>query len=51
MSAHGSSNTGSKRNTGTASAVPTPANTGIGEDKSRAFDEQGVVGKQFTGED
>lgn len=49
MSAHGSSNTGSKSSTGTASSVPTPANAGIGEDKPKAFDERGVVGKQFTG--
>ncbi|EMR66180.1 hypothetical protein MGN70_003283 [Eutypa lata] len=48
MSAHGSSNTGSKSSTGTASSVPTPANAGIGEDKPKAFDERGVVGKQFT---
>ncbi|GAW26732.1 hypothetical protein SAMD00023353_4600310 [Rosellinia necatrix] len=48
MSSHGSSNTGSKTATGTASAVTTPANAGIGEDKPRAFDAQGTIGKQFT---
>lgn len=50
MSAHGSSNTGSKTSTGTASAITTPANAGIGEDKPKVFDAQGAVGKQFTGE-
>ncbi len=51
MSSHGSSNTGSKKNTGTASSVKTPANAGVGEDKPRAFDKRGLVGKQFTGMD
>ncbi|KAI0404987.1 hypothetical protein F4802DRAFT_208597 [Xylaria palmicola] len=48
MSSHGSSNTGSKVSTGTASATTTPANAGLGEDKPKAFDAQGSVGKQFT---
>ncbi|KAI0187330.1 hypothetical protein EV127DRAFT_149682 [Xylaria flabelliformis] len=48
MSSHGSSNTGSKTQTGTASAITTPANAGIGEDKPKAFDAQGTIGKQFT---
>ncbi|KAI0000589.1 hypothetical protein F4779DRAFT_147431 [Xylariaceae sp. FL0662B] len=48
MSSHGSSNTGSKSNTGTASQVKTPANAGIGEDKPKMFDSQGPIGKQFT---
>jgi hypothetical protein len=49
MSAHGSSNTGSKTATGMASATTTPANAGLGEDKPKAFDAQGAIGKQFTG--
>ncbi|KAF2968570.1 hypothetical protein GQX73_g4966 [Xylaria multiplex] len=48
MSSHGSSNTGSKTSTGTASAIKTPANAGIGEDKPRVFDSHGYIGKQFT---
>ncbi|KAI1503713.1 hypothetical protein F5X99DRAFT_406713 [Biscogniauxia marginata] len=48
MSSHGSSNTGSKSNTGTASALRTPANAGVGEDKPKVFDTQGSIGKQFT---
>ncbi|KAH6647728.1 hypothetical protein BKA67DRAFT_578412 [Truncatella angustata] len=48
MSSHGSSNTGSKSATGMASATTTPANAGIGEDKPKAFDAQGAIGKQFT---
>ncbi|KAI1321557.1 hypothetical protein F5Y16DRAFT_67801 [Xylariaceae sp. FL0255] len=48
MSAHGSSNTGSKTATGMASATKTPANMGIGEDKPRALDADGSIGKQFT---
>ncbi|XDG09730.1 hypothetical protein ABKA04_009345 [Annulohypoxylon sp. FPYF3050] len=50
MSSHGSSNTGSKSATGMASQVKTPATAGIGEDKPRAFDAQGSIGKQFTEE-
>ncbi|KAI2623048.1 hypothetical protein GGS26DRAFT_566969 [Hypomontagnella submonticulosa] len=50
MSAHGSSNTGSKTSTGMASQVKTPANSGIGEDKPKMFDAQGSIGKQFTEE-
>lgn len=49
MSSHGSSNTGSKSSTGMASATQTPATAGIGEDKPKAFDAQGTIGKQFTG--
>jgi hypothetical protein len=49
MSSHGSSNTGSKTSTGMASATRTPATAGIGEDKPKAFDAQGTIGKQFTG--
>ena len=49
MSSHGSSNTGSKTSTGMASATRTPATAGIGEDKPKAFDAQGSIGKQFTG--
>ncbi|KAI1800101.1 hypothetical protein F4811DRAFT_557189 [Daldinia bambusicola] len=48
MSAHGSSNTGSKTSTGMASQVKTPANANIGEDKPKAFDAEGSIGKQFT---
>ncbi|KAI1342487.1 hypothetical protein F5Y15DRAFT_372958 [Xylariaceae sp. FL0016] len=48
MSSHGSSNTGSKTSTGMASSTTTPANAGIGEDKPKAFDAQGAIGKQFT---
>ncbi|KAI0433460.1 hypothetical protein F5Y09DRAFT_338678 [Xylaria sp. FL1042] len=48
MSAHGSSNTGSKTSTGMASAAKTPATAGLGEDKPKAFDAQGTIGKQFT---
>ncbi|KAK8054394.1 hypothetical protein PG996_013695 [Apiospora saccharicola] len=33
---------------GMASATKTPANAGIGEDKPKAFDAQGAIGKQFT---
>ncbi|KAI0387385.1 hypothetical protein F5Y04DRAFT_286556 [Hypomontagnella monticulosa] len=50
MSAHGSSNTGSKTSTGMASQVKTPANADIGEDKPKMFDAQGSIGKQFTEE-
>ncbi|KAI3332634.1 hypothetical protein F4824DRAFT_283382 [Ustulina deusta] len=49
MSAHGSSKTGSKTSTGMASSTTTPANAGLGEDRPRAFDAQGAIGKQFTG--
>ncbi|KAI1425311.1 hypothetical protein F5Y12DRAFT_714356 [Xylaria sp. FL1777] len=48
MSAHGSSNTGSKVSTGTASAVTTPANVGIGGDRPKVFDAEGMIGKHFT---
>ncbi|KAI3332284.1 hypothetical protein HD806DRAFT_530039 [Xylariaceae sp. AK1471] len=48
MSSHGSSKTGSKTATGMASATTTPANAGIGENKPKAFDAQGTIGKQFT---
>ncbi|KAI1880834.1 hypothetical protein JX265_001074 [Neoarthrinium moseri] len=48
MSAHGSSSTGSKSSTGMASATTTPANAAIGQDKPKAFDAQGAIGKQFT---
>ncbi|KAI1100695.1 hypothetical protein F4804DRAFT_35884 [Jackrogersella minutella] len=50
MSAHGSSNTGSKTATGMASQVKTPANAHVGEDKPKVFDAQGSIGKQFTHE-
>ncbi|KAH9886811.1 hypothetical protein F4778DRAFT_786529 [Xylariomycetidae sp. FL2044] len=49
MSTSNSSNTGSKTTGGTASATNTPANAGLGEDKPKAFDAQGAIGKQFTG--
>ncbi|KAK5633152.1 hypothetical protein RRF57_008866 [Xylaria bambusicola] len=49
MSAHGSSNTGSKTSTGMASSTTTPANAGLGGDKPKAFDAEGTIGKQFTG--
>ncbi|ORY61595.1 uncharacterized protein BCR38DRAFT_487344 [Pseudomassariella vexata] len=48
MSSHGSSNTGSKASTGMASATTTPANAGVGDEKPKAFDAQGAIGKQFT---
>ena len=50
MSAHGSSNTGSKRTGGMASDTKTPANAGVGETNPPVFDAQGAIGKQFTGE-
>ncbi|KAK7943584.1 uncharacterized protein PG986_012697 [Apiospora aurea] len=34
---------------GMAGAAKTPATAGIGEDKPKAFDAQGAIGKQFTG--
>lgn len=49
MSAHGSSNTGSKTSTGMASAIQTPANSNLGKDKPKVFDAKGAIGKQFTG--
>ncbi|KAI2609520.1 uncharacterized protein GGS25DRAFT_219378 [Hypoxylon fragiforme] len=48
MSAHGSSNTGSKTSTGMASAIQTPANSNLGKDKPKVFDAKGAIGKQFT---
>lgn len=51
MSSHNSSNTGAKTETGMASATTTPANASIGNDKPRAFDASGSIGKQFTGKD
>ncbi|KAH8666900.1 hypothetical protein BX600DRAFT_549885 [Xylariales sp. PMI_506] len=48
MSAHNSSNTGSKTSTGMAGATRTPANTQLGNDQPRALDENGPIGKQFT---
>ncbi|KAI1269228.1 hypothetical protein F5Y18DRAFT_423472 [Xylariaceae sp. FL1019] len=48
MSSHGSSNTGSKTSTGMASSIKTPANAAVGDDKPKAFDAQGAIGKQFT---
>lgn len=36
-------------NGGMASSIKTPATAGIGEDKPKAFDAQGAIGKQFTG--
>ena len=38
------------QNSGLASDKTTPANAGVGEDKAKAFDAQGAIGKQFTGE-
>ncbi|KAK8069917.1 hypothetical protein PG994_006533 [Apiospora phragmitis] len=35
-------------NGGMASDTKTPATAGIGEDKPKAFDAQGAIGKQFT---
>lgn len=49
MSAHGSSNTGAKQTGGMASATKTPATAGVGDPQPRAFDAQGIIGKQFTG--
>jgi hypothetical protein len=37
-------------NSGMASNTDTPATTGIGEAKPKVFDEQGAIGKQFTGQ-
>ncbi|KAI1436121.1 hypothetical protein GGR50DRAFT_652818 [Xylaria sp. CBS 124048] len=37
-------------NTGMASATKTPANAHLGEDKPKALDAQGTIGKQFTEE-
>ncbi|KXJ91810.1 hypothetical protein Micbo1qcDRAFT_203860 [Microdochium bolleyi] len=50
MSAHNSSATGAKyaSGTGMASSTQTPANSHLGTDKPKAFDEQGAIGKQFT---
>ncbi|KAI0394773.1 hypothetical protein F5Y17DRAFT_457685 [Xylariaceae sp. FL0594] len=48
MSSHNSSNTGSKTQTGMASATTTPANAGLGGDRAKVFDENGAIGKQFT---
>lgn len=45
MPTHGSSNAGAKNSTGMTS---TPANAGIGEDRPKAFDVEGTIGKQFT---
>lgn len=36
-------------NSGMASETKTPATAGIGETKAKVFDEQGAIGKQFTG--
>ncbi|KAK7931121.1 hypothetical protein PG985_001833 [Apiospora marii] len=33
---------------GMASSTTTPATAGVGDDKPKAFDAQGAVGKQFT---
>jgi hypothetical protein len=49
MSSHNSSKTGAKTETGMASATTTPANADVGNDRPRAFDESGSIGKQFTG--
>ncbi|KAI0151798.1 hypothetical protein GGR57DRAFT_173088 [Xylariaceae sp. FL1272] len=48
MSSHGSSNTGSKTSTGMASSQKTPANAAVGDDRPKAFDADGAIGKQFT---
>ena len=34
---------------GMASDTTTPANANLGGDRSKVFDKQGVIGKQFTG--
>jgi hypothetical protein len=39
----------SRANQGTAGATTTPATAGHGEAKPKLFDEQGAIGKQFTG--
>ncbi|AEO60863.1 hypothetical protein MYCTH_37941 [Thermothelomyces thermophilus ATCC 42464] len=44
------SHVGPKSTGGKASAVQTPANSHLGQDKPGIFDEQGAVGKQFTPE-
>lgn len=50
MSAHNSSATGAKAGSGgMSSATSTPANAHLGGDKPKVFDEQGAIGKQFTG--
>jgi len=44
------SHTGGKSTGGKVGTVPTAANTGLGIEKPKAFDAQGAIGKQFTGE-
>ena len=34
---------------GMASDTKTPASVGVGHDRPKAMDEQGVIGKEFTG--
>lgn len=34
---------------GMAGSAQTPANSGVGHDKPKAFDAEGSIGKQFTG--
>lgn len=40
---------GPKAEGGMASSAKTPATAGIGEDKPKALDADGSIGKQFTG--
>lgn len=35
---------------GMSGSVSTPANSNVGHDKPKAFDADGAIGKQFTGE-
>ncbi|KAK5661199.1 hypothetical protein OQA88_11090 [Cercophora sp. LCS_1] len=44
------SHVGPKETGGLASAVNTPATSGLGVDKPKAFDAAGKIGKQFTEE-
>jgi hypothetical protein len=44
------SHVGPKSTTGMAGEQPTPANSSVGQDKPRAFDANGSIGNQFTGE-
>jgi len=45
-----SSHIGPKSTGGMAAETQTPANRDLGVDKPKAFDAQGTIGKQFTGE-
>ncbi|KAK3938234.1 hypothetical protein QBC46DRAFT_390698 [Diplogelasinospora grovesii] len=43
-----SQHAGPKSTGGMASATTTPANAHLGQDKPKAFDSSGAIGKQFT---